>query len=121
MSTVVSDLNKRRGRGRPRNDGAGQGAPDGENAELVDQEKDGQKRLDGMERVANKRIEDQAWKVHSLQEKRMKAGAAEKTERESLTAIMVEEGIDNYPLDDEYEAVLKTSQKAYVRKIKKED
>lgn len=116
METVTS-INKRRSK-KATNLGAGDVEPT-DGAKVVDQEPDGQKRLDGMERVADREIEDAAWKVHDLQTKRMKAGEKEKTERESLTALMVAKDIDNYPLDEEYEVVLKKSAKAYVRKRRK--
>lgn len=114
---AVTNLNKRRS-SKAKNLGAGAIEPT-EGAPLVDTEPDGQKRLDGMERVADQEIEDAAWKVHELQTKRMKAGEKEKTERESLTALMVAKNVDNYPLDEEYEVVLKKSAKAYVRKKRK--
>lgn len=115
----VTEINRRGGRGRrASNLGAGDVEPS-EDSAVVDQEPDGQKRLEGMERVADQEIEDQAWKVKKLQDTRMKAGEKERTERQSLTDLMVAKGVDNYPLDDEYEAVLKTSRKAYVRKKRK--
>jgi hypothetical protein len=114
---TVSDIGKRRGR-RAKNLGAGDVEPT-EDSTVVDQEPTGQKRLDGMERVADQEIEDLAWGVHDLQTKRMKAGEKEKGERQKLTDIMVAKGVDNYPLDDEMEVVLKKSQKAYVRKKRK--
>lgn len=113
---AVTDLHKRRGGRRAKNLGAGEGAPDDENAALEGEEPSGQLRAPGMERVTNKKLEKQAWKVHGLQEERMTAGQAEKAERQKLTDIMVAEAIPVYPLDDEYEAVLKTTNKAYVRK-----
>lgn len=119
MSTEVADLTKRRGRQKG-NLGAGTDNP-GPDKQLVDEEPTGQKRMEGMERVADPEIEDLAWNVHGLQTKRMQAGEKEKTERQKLTDLMVAKKVDNYPLDDEYEAVLKTSQKAYVRKRRKED
>lgn len=112
----VTNLNKRRGR-PAKNLGSGS-APNGD-SKLIDQEPSGQKRLDGMERVADPELEEQAWAVHSLQTKRMKAGEKEKEERTKLTDYMVAKNIDNYPLDDEYEVVLKKSAKAYVRKRRK--
>lgn len=114
---AVSDLTKRRGR-QKKNLGAGDVEPK-EGATLVNQEPDGQKRLDGMERVADQEIEDQSWAVKSFQDKRMKMGEREKEERTKLTDLMVAKNIDNYPLDDEYEVVLKKSAKAYVRKRRK--
>lgn len=114
---TVSDIGKRRGRGAT-NLGAGTKEPT-EGADVVDQEPDGQKRLEGMERVTDKEVEDVAWSVHGLQTKRMKAGEKEKEERQKLTDLMVAKGIDNYPLDDEMEVVLKKSAKAYVRKRRK--
>jgi len=123
MSTspgAISDI--KRGRGRPRqNLGAGEGEPGDENTELTGEEPSGQLRAPGMERVTNKKLEKLAWKVHGLQEERMTAGQAEKLERQKLTDMMIAEGIPSYQLDDEYEAVLKTTNKAYVRKIKKSD
>ena len=113
----VTELNKRRG-ARGKNLGSGDIEPT-EGANLTDQEPSGQKRLGGMERVEDKEIEDLAWGVHGLQTKRMKAGEKEKEERQKLTDIMVAKGVDNYPLDDEMEVVLKKSQKAYVRKKRK--
>jgi len=115
---AVSDLTKRRGGRRGKNLGAGAVDPK-EGATLVDQEPDGQKRLDGMERVADQEIEDQSWAVKALQDKRMKTGEKEREERQKLTDLMVAKNIDNYPLDDEYEVVLKKSAKAYVRKRRK--
>lgn len=112
----VTELNKRRGN-RAKNLGSGP-APD-ENSTLTDEERDGQKRLEGMERVTDQEVEDIAWSVHGLQTKRMKAGEKEKEERQKLTDLMVAKGIDNYPLDDEMEVVLKKSAKAYVRKRRK--
>ena len=112
---AVTHLNRRRGR-RSANLGSGHEPADGEDVTTVDQEPDGQKRLDGMERVADPELESLAWNVQKLQTKRMSAGEKEKEARESLTDLMVAKGIDSYPLDDEYEAVLKTSRKAYVRK-----
>jgi hypothetical protein len=114
----ITQLNKRRGR-RAGNLGAGEADPQADNTELAAEEPTGQLRAPGMERVTNKKLEKQAWKVHGLQEERMTAGAAEKAEREKLTQIMVAENIPVYPLDDEYEAVLKTTNKAYVRKRRK--
>lgn len=115
---AVSDLNKRRGGRRAKNLGAGEKEP-AEGETLVDQEPDGQKRLEGMERVSDPEVEGLAWSVHGLQTKRMKAGEKEKEERQKLTDLMVAKNLDNYPLDDEYEAVLKKSAKAYVRKRRK--
>jgi len=110
----VTQLNKRRSQ-KAKNLGSGPA----EGSDLVDQEPDGQKRLEGMERVTDKEIEDQAWTVKSYQDKRMKAGEKERTEREALTELMVAKNIDSYPLDDEFEVVLKKSAKAYVRKRRK--
>lgn len=115
METVTS-VNKRRS--RRTNLGSGDAEPT-DGATTVDQEPDGQKRLEGMERVTDKEIEDVAWDVHALQTKRMKAGEKEKERRQNLTELMVAKGIDNYPLDDDFEVVLKKSAKAYVRKRRK--
>ena len=114
---TVSDIGKRRGRGAA-NLGAGAKEPDGD-ASVVGEEPDGQLRAPGMERVTDKEVEDLAWGVHGLQTKRMKAGEKEKEERQKLTDLMIAKGIDNYPLDDEMEVVLKKSAKAYVRKRRK--
>lgn len=112
----VTNLNKRRGRAV--NLGSGSQTPT-EDSKTVDEEPDGQKRIAGMERVTDKEVEDLAWDVHALQTKRMKAGEKEKERRQNLTDLMVAKNIDNYPLDDEYEVVLKKSAKAYVRKRRK--
>ena len=114
----VANLEKRRRGRRGANLGAGDKEPDG-NSATVDQEPDGQKRLEGMERVADPEIEDQAWKMKGFETKRMKAGESEKAERQKLTDLMVAKGIETYPLDDEFEVVCKTTRKAYVRKIRK--
>jgi len=114
----VTDLSRRRGQSRT-NLGSGDGSPAAPDAELAGEEHTGQLRAPGMERVTNKKIEKKAWKVKESQDERMAAGETEKKLRQELTDLMVAENIENYPLDDEFEVVLKKTAKAYVRKRRK--
>lgn len=89
--------------------------------EDLDEERSGQKLVPGVTRRRNKKVEEQALKVLDLQTKRQKLLQKEIVERELLTDMMIQAGIEAQDLDDEFIVEIKAgAKKAYVHKKKKE-
>lgn len=100
------------------------GDPETAAAEKV-QEKDenttrkGQRLIPGMKPKRIKALEDKAEEVKELQDERIEIQGREDKAREELKDLMVEHKLKHYPLDDEREVILESSEvKAFVRKIK---
>lgn len=88
--------------------------------DLIDTDRDGQKRIPGTERKGNKKIEEQARVVQDLQGERQQILDQEIKERDKLTQMMQRAGIEQYDLDENYEAVIDRGEpKAKVHKKKK--
>lgn len=121
MATTQEEVSRKR-RGRATKDTAD--ADLGAEARLVDEEPDGQKRLDGMERLADPEIEAQAERVKDLENKRRKILAKEVEQRAILTKMMRDKKVTLYPLGGDlegYVAEIETEPKAKIHKARKKD
>ena len=75
--------------------------PLGKDEELVSEELSGQKRIPGVERVVNRKLEKQALKVYALQTERRALLEAEVAERAKLTQMMMDGELTEYLIHSE--------------------
>lgn len=102
--TDVSAGTRRRGRPPAAKGNGAEGSepqPLGKDEELVSEELSGQKRIPGVERVVNRKLEKQALKVYALQTERRALLEAEVAERAKLTQMMMDGELTEYLIHSE--------------------
>lgn len=78
-----------------------------------------QPNLPGMTPKHIAEIEEAAEELRELRTQRMELGESEEKAQTALVEVMKKHKVSHYKIDDEYEAIVESKERAFVRKIKR--